>query len=361
MFINTSDIILRNLPDAVLITDKEGRIMYVNKAAENLFHKPASKLINENFGYPVMPNEIQEMEIASRKKLYSVEMLAATIVWEKKEAFLMSLRDVTEKKKLEIKLQETGKQLRMQSATLKVANRALKESNLSLEQFAHVAGHDLKEPVRKIKIFTGILQDGCDIELPENCKAYLKKIDTAADRMTTMIDGIFAYSGTNAGEEPLEKIDLKQIIEDVKSDLEIPVTQKKAVIEFTDLPEIEGAKVLIHQLFYNLINNALKFSKKDVTPTIKISHEMLTVRRAPHVKIILKDNGIGFEQEYAEKIFDTFARLHTKDAYDGSGLGLSLCKKIAERHKGTISAKGNENAGAEFHITLPLKQKGKIV
>lgn len=236
----------------------------------------------------------------------------------------------------------------------------LQRSNEDLQQFAHVASHDLKEPVRKIKLFAGRLEHELGDKLPEKGRIFIEKVQAAANRMATMIDGVLAYSSLKSVAQPTELIRLNDIVWHIEMDVEVLIMQKNAVILTEDLPELEGAPVLIYQLFYNLITNALKFSKKDEPALISISSPKDGVD-AGFVKIVLSDNGIGFDPTFADRIFDTFTRLNPKDEYEGTGLGLSLCKKIVERHYGTISAEGNLRHGARFTIILPEKQTGKTI
>ncbi|MBC7382875.1 MAG: PAS domain S-box protein [Bacteroidia bacterium] len=228
----------------------------------------------------------------------------------------------------------------------------LQQSNEDLQQFAHVASHDLKEPLRKIKIYTSRVYEEFAEILPPTAKEFINKIHAASNRMQVMIDGVLTYSSVNAIEKGIELIDLNSVIKNIESDLEILIIQKEATIKKGNLPSIEGASVLIYQLFYNLINNALKFSSLLEKPLISITSE--TVNES--ARILVRDNGIGFEPEYSKRIFETFVRLNSKDKYDGTGLGLALCKKITQRHGGTIIAESKKNSGADFIITLPFKQ-----
>jgi light-regulated signal transduction histidine kinase (bacteriophytochrome) len=221
--------------------------------------------------------------------------------------------------------------------------------------------HDLKEPVRKMKFFNGLLKKEIEAERIENIKKYSDKVDQSAQRMETLIEGTLAYSTLNKSIQSVQKINLDQIIENIKIDLELIIQEKDAILITSELPEIEGAPILIHQLFYNLIHNALKFSKADEPPRVIITSKIVEHNGRIHVQIVIKDNGIGLDSAYAERIFNAFERLHSKDDYEGTGLGLALCRKIAERHNGTITAAGKENAGAEFTITLPLNQDKKII
>jgi hypothetical protein len=171
-----------------------------------------------------------------------------------------------------------------------------------------------------------------------------------------MIEGVLTYSTLNSTEQKLDEVDLNQIFKNIENDLEILIQQKKATFNVKELPVIEGAQVLIYQLFYNLINNSLKFSRNDVPAVIDVSCEVENRYGHDLAKITITDNGIGLDPEYALHIFGAFARLNAKELYEGTGLGLSLCKRIVERHFGSISATGKVNDGATFTVILPLKQ-----
>ena len=240
-------------------------------------------------------------------------------------------------------------------------NTSLQQSNNELQQFAHVASHDLKEPLRKIKTFAGRLSDDQQSSFSENGKIYLNKINSATDRMGLMIEGVLNYSMLTAAHQKIEKVDLNETIKNIEADLEVSIAQKAAKIYFSNLPVVEGASILLYQLFYNLIYNSLKFSKPDEAPSIKISSAIVDRNENKFAEIKISDNGIGFEQEFAEKIFETFLRLNSKDMFEGTGLGLSLCKRIAERHGGFIKAIGDPGKGATFVTYLPLKQDNRNI
>lgn len=244
-----------------------------------------------------------------------------------------------------------------------VAQRTLdlERSNEDLQQFAHVASHDLKEPVRKIKLFAGRLHDELQQHLTSAGNLYLSKIESAANRMITMIDGVLTYSSLNDSIQLIEKVDLNEIIAHVETDLEVAIHQRNAIITHQNLPIIQGIPVLIHQLFYNLVNNSLKFAKNNEPLVITITSKNYEEQGKALIQVQIKDNGIGFYQEYAERIFETFARLNSKDKYEGTGLGLALCKKIVHRHYGTIVATGLGEEGALFTITLPQIQADKLI
>ena len=176
-----------------------------------------------------------------------------------------------------------------------------------------------------------------------------------------MIDSILAYSTARYEPKRSESIDLNMIIQNVIDDLELVISEKEAQIVVQPLPAIEGSSVLLHQLFYNLMNNALKFSRTEVKPVVHIESQLLQIGAHKRVEIKLTDNGIGFSQEEADMIFQSFFRLHPKDRYEGTGLGLALCQRIVERHGGTIEAIGSPGKGATFIIMLPQKQQEGII
>ena len=244
------------------------------------------------------------------------------------------------------------------SESLKVSNDQLKRSNEDLQQFAHVTSHDLKEPVRKIKMYGNILSTEYSSYLPEKGKDYLIKIEKASTRISSMIDGVLQYATVDVSDQLMQAINLNDTIRSVIEDLEIPIKEHGAEFEYGELPTINGYPTLIHQLFYNLVNNSLKFRRKGVAPKITISRSTLTSSELQEIpsssfKIELQDNGVGFDQTYAERIFESFTRLYAKDIYEGTGLGLALCRKIVIRHGGIIKAMGELNKGAKFIIYFP--------
>lgn len=232
--------------------------------------------------------------------------------------------------------------------------RALQRSNEDLQQFAHVASHDLKEPVRKVMLFINRLKEELGSNISEQTETYLSKIVSAASRMYAMIDGVLLYSSLNAAEMTAEAVDLNETLTNIENDLEVVIAQKGAVIERSHLPVIHGSGILLYQLFYNLVGNSLKFVKPDTKPLIQIeAKEAKALNGQRNVQINVRDNGIGFAQEDAERIFQTFSRLNPKDKFEGTGLGLALCKKIVERHGGDIHAESKPGEGASFLMRLP--------
>jgi PAS domain S-box-containing protein len=237
----------------------------------------------------------------------------------------------------------------------------LEQSNASLEEFAYVASHDLKEPLRKISTFGDRLVASQIDKLNEEGKMYLRKIVDASQRMQNMISDLLSISMIS-GNRSFEKVSLQKILEETLQTLEFKIEQQKAVIRYDALPEAHVIPSQFRQLFQNLIANSLKFIREDVQPVISVQALPATVeeveayqlKKAPaYLKIVFTDNGIGFENEFAQKIFAIFQRLHGRSEYEGSGIGLAICKKIVEHHGGVIFATGQPGVGATFSIILP--------
>lgn len=251
-------------------------------------------------------------------------------------------------------------------ALVKQRTEELERSNLDLQQFAHVASHDLKEPLRKIMIFSNQLLESREDHLTQKAKVNAEKINKSAKRLSGMVDGVLNYSIINANDDEMKPIDMNELIKDVLSDLELVIEEKNVDMQVSALPVIMGIPSLIHQLFYNLINNALKFSKENIQPKISVTAGTILTEHLPpgyskngideFHDIHIQDNGIGFNQKYAETLFNLFIRLNSKEKYEGTGLGLTLCKKIADRHHGKIIADGKEGVGASFRVLLPVKE-----
>lgn len=270
------------------------------------------------------------------KVLYDAEGKAITL--------LGVIQDITAQKEF---AEELARQVRERTLELQ-------RSNDDLLQFAHVITHDLKEPIRKIKIYNNRIQDELGDSLPGLAHNYLTRIQNAANRMSTMIEGVLNYSSLSASNEAVEAVDLNETFSNIEDDLEILIQQKEGLIVREPLPILQGAPVLLYQLFYNIINNSLKFSKKNVSPVINVSSSPFQEEGREMVRITVEDNGIGIDPEHRESIFQSFTRLNSKDSYEGTGLGLALSKKIAERHRGTIAAEGQSGLGTRIIVTLPL-------
>jgi len=242
----------------------------------------------------------------------------------------------------------------------------LKLTNEELERFAYVASHDLQEPLRKIIIFGDRLSARYKDVLGDDGNDFLDRMLKASGRMQLLIKNLLTFSRTTTTEDAIQNTNLNLVIDGVLSDLEIQIEQKSAVFQIGELPTVFGVASQFRQLFQNLIINALKFSKDSCRPEITVDAEKVKgdlLHGLPeanpdeeYYQIRVKDNGIGFDQKYADQIFTVFKRLHSFDSYEGTGIGLSICKKIVEKYGGNISVVSRINEGSTFTITLPVKK-----
>lgn len=242
----------------------------------------------------------------------------------------------------------------------------LHRSNAELEEFAYVASHDLQEPLRKISTFCDRLADKYAPVLTDEGALYLNRIMASADNMRMLIHHLLDFSRITKAQEPFTPVNLNFILQQVKSDLEVLIEETKTVIEYKGLPTIDSSVTQMKQLFANLINNAIKFRKPGAPPHIKLASALLTEEEQAQYslpkgttfyKITVQDNGIGFDNQYADRIFQIFQRLHGKADYQGSGIGLAICKKIVEKHHGLVYADSEPGQGATFTLIIPEKQQ----
>lgn len=244
-------------------------------------------------------------------------------------------------------------------AALQEYNVKLERSNRELQDFAYIASHDLQEPLRKIQAFGERIETKYGGELGDVGKDYLKRMQQSAARMQNLINDLLSYSRVTSKANPFVKIDLNKVLKDVLGDLGERFKATGGKAEVYDLPEIEADPIQMRQLLQNLVSNALKFHKPDTSPIIKIHCQMKdhhNGRKNPHIQLFVEDNGIGFDEKYLDRIFQPFQRLHGRLDYEGSGIGLAICRKIVERHTGSITAKSTPGEGTTFIITLPLFQ-----
>lgn len=264
-------------------------------------------------------------------------------------------REITERKISEEKIIALNRQLLENIDRLETANK-------ELDRFAFMASHDLQEPLRKIRTFSERLSHKYKNQLEEEGFKYIDRIENAAERMQRLINDLLAFSKISHEDSTLVKSDLNVLVDEVIKEMEESITEKKAKISIEALPSLYIKPDLMRPVFSNLIGNAIKYSKKNVEPVIRIHSEYDSVFEMgandefshKYCRIYIEDNGIGFDQNYSEQIFGMFTRLHANNEYEGTGIGLALCKKIIEEHDGFISARSRLNEGSTFIISLPV-------
>jgi signal transduction histidine kinase len=280
-----------------------------------------------------------------------VWLLQAAILERKQKEYALN----TAKESLEELVNERTK-------ALNEKNEQLQKRNSELGLFSYAVSHDLQEPLRKIDFFTARIMEK-DQGLSEEGKGHFNRIRSSVSRMSRLIENLLSYSKVEGNKKPAENVDLNGILQDVKNDLAEMMEQTGAVMESTELPKIKAVTFQMQQLFTNIISNSIKFRKKDVRPHIIIDcvtvvGSALDCPEADHQKsyyhISIKDNGIGFDQEYASTVFDMLQKLHGQNEYEGTGIGLAICKKVVENHKGFIQASVQTGEGCTMHIFLPM-------
>ena len=282
--------------------------------------------------------------------------------------FYLTIRDIRTRRQNEARLQEARDQLEERvlerTRELNELNTELERSNRELQDFAFVASHDLQEPLRKIQAFGDRLRTVQAPKFDDQGRDYLDRMHSAAGRMHTLINDLLTFSRVTTKAQPFARTDLNKIAEDVVSDLEARLDETGGSVEIDELPVIEADELQMRQLFQNLIANALKFRKPDIPPQVTVSAEKVPSGTSSNgdlpdveaVRIYVKDNGIGFDEKYLDRIFTPFQRLHGRNEYEGTGIGLAVCRKIVERHGGALTARSETGKGSTFIATLPVTQ-----
>lgn len=279
-----------------------------------------------------------------------------------------SATDIHEQKEIERKLREREAELRELSETLEQrveerteelsrANHLLEARNSELQEFAYVASHDLKEPLRKIRTFAGMLMDEHGDVLPQDARLYLDRMQNAAERMMALINDLLNLSRVSTQITPIEVVDLAEVISDAWADLTVE-EEWRLDVDLGDVPPIEADAVRLHQLIQNLLSNAIKYRRDDVALRVSVTARITSLRQTNQViELKIADNGIGFDPRHAERIFGAFQRLHGRNEYDGTGMGLAICRRIVDRHNGSIRAESEPGVGSVFTVLLPLQQR----
>jgi PAS domain S-box-containing protein len=363
-------LVLDSSVDAVAALDANLNFMFVNKAGAKYLQRPVEELVGMSATY-LMPkiegSSVHQHMLEALKGVYvhdsKVPSYASPGVFfdahyiplrqkNKPHGVLLILKDITH-------LMKTSSQLDLMNKQLVNKNSELEAINQELSSFSYVASHDLKEPLRKIQTFANRISDKERPHLNENTIEYLNRIIGATERMQKLIDALLDFSRTTNSDAVFKTTDLNKVMSDVLAGLREVIDEKKAEIRIPELPVIEAVPVQMQQLFQNLISNSLKYSRKDVPPviTVEVSEvkEMETpggILEGDWIELRFTDNGIGFDPQYANKIFEIFQRLHGKSEYEGTGIGLAIVKKIAATHKGAIRAESQPDKGATFIVHL---------
>ena len=351
---------------ALALDDKEKRAltMVMNGRGKTLYNK-MKNLFNEVKAREVLyrNNLYKKLEAIEKEAKVTFSISAITsfllLVGIGVMVRLNSKTELLYRQSLETKNEELAEKVNLRTKELTVYSEELARSNRELEDFAFVASHDLQEPLRKIRAFGDRLSTSYNDVIDERGLDFIARMCNAAERMSNLINDLLEYSRINTRGNKFVPVALSQIVSDVIDDLEVAIDESNAVITYQDLPEINGDVTQLNQLLLNLLSNAIKFRQKDIVPKITISHQeqsifdpILSADILWH-NIIITDNGIGFEQEFEDKIFVPFQRLHARTTYKGTGIGLAVCRRIVERHGGTISVKSQVNHGTTFTICMP--------
>ena len=261
--------------------------------------------------------------------------------------FVSQVLDISARKIAEEKLHASETHL---EAMVLARTKQLQDSNEALQSFAYAASHDLREPLHKIQAFGQRLDDKCGDILPEKGKMYLGIMRTAADRMLQLIDDILAYSKSGLENTPVTEVDLKTVMDEVLADMSLTIQEANAKITVEHMPKVRAHHIGMRQVMQNLLSNAVKFRKEGRDPKIHVEGW----KEGNYGVVVVKDNGIGFDSLYAEKIFTLFTRLHSRFEYPGTGIGLAMCRRILEQYHGYLTAAGVPDMGATFTVKIPL-------
>jgi PAS domain S-box-containing protein len=362
--------IFNSAPDGMHVIDRDYNVIRVNLAYCKLVGKKQNEIQGHKC-YDVFTGKLchteqcpltqickgaKRVEVDARKTRADGEIIPCIVTATpfrdpggKLTGIIEVTRDISNWKNIERSLSATAKKLRLR--------------NTELEDFAHVISHDLQEPLMLIQAFSERIRKKCATELPAQGHDYLEHIEHSTQRMKSLINGLLQYSRVSSKANPFESVNLKDVTNSVLEDLALRIEKQSAILCIDpNLPSIEADPLQMRQLFQNIIGNSLKYHHQQRKPEISIeSHPFSNPsHNQNYIRITVKDNGIGFNAKYENKIFDIFQRLHTRRQFQGTGIGLSICKKIVERHRGTITAQGTPEEGATFTITLPQKQQTHI-
>lgn len=334
-------------PVGLMLVKADGRIVLVNQKVTEMTGSAVRTLEGVNVeelihGPDWRQDRWQRQDavvVGGNSQEIPVEVDVNPLETEKGAPLVMSLIDTTERKLHEERQREY--------------TEALRRSNEELEQFAFIASHDLREPLRKLMSFTQLLSSGRYGDFDERGQQFVTYIREAAERMDALLTSLLKYSRVISQGNEFEPVDLNEVVQDVEKDLQLSIRETGATVEVSPLGTVFGDQVQLRQLVQNLVSNSLRYRREGVSPLVEISGEELSEGR---YCLKIKDNGIGFEMKYREQIFEIFKRLHGRGQYEGTGVGLAICRKIVARHSGTIEASSEPGVGTEFRVILPMHE-----
>ncbi|MCB9800136.1 MAG: PAS domain-containing protein [Candidatus Omnitrophica bacterium] len=342
--------IVDKIEDGIMVVSRNGKILYANHTAVLMFDLQESDGEYGHFGFPLVRGTETEMPIEHPN---GVSIIASVRVvefkWQGEEVNLLAATDITAVKGINKLKQEI---LSRHKTERELQNRTLEleRSNKELEQFAYAASHDLQEPLRKINAFSDLLIAKCQNQLSFEASDYLKRMKDASCRMSRLIKDLLDLARVDMKPSLFNAVSLNEQMELILPDFELQIKEKQARIECGNLPEVKADPVQVRQLLHNLISNALKYSSKELPPDIRIRAKSL---QHGMIELSVEDNGIGFDEQNKERIFKPFQRLHSREDYPGTGIGLSICKKIVERYGGQMSVSSCPGKGSVFRVELP--------
>jgi PAS domain S-box-containing protein len=334
--------ILDTMADALFVIDAEARVRVINDAVHTIFGYTESEIL----GKTIDALEYVDLEASISRTLR--DMLRRAPIRDEERVFRRKGGE-----RIDVSISVSPLHERdMEGGAVLIAR-----DNRELEDFAYVASHDLQEPLRKIQAFGDRLKARYAEALTTEGIDYLSRMQSAAGRMQSLINDLLVFSRITTKAQPFERVDLGLIAREVVHDLEVRIHQSGGEVVVGDLPALDADALQMRQLFQNLVGNGLKFQKSDVPPRVEVSGNSVN----GHVQIVVTDNGIGFDEKYADRIFTMFERLHSRAAYEGTGIGLAICRKIAQRHGGDIRAYSSPGEGARFVVMLPVRHEHGVI
>jgi PAS domain S-box-containing protein len=341
--------------------------LLVNPQAEKMVNRSSDSLVGTRL-LEEMPGHVENglfeayVEVVETGEPFETEVHYTTddvdrwlqiVAVRIEEGFAVTFRDISERKRA--------------AQAMAATNAKLEQRNRALRDFAYIASHDLQEPLRKIGAFSNLVLEDYGDKIDDTGQHYLERMQDAARRMSQLISDLLVYSRVTTQARPFKPVDLEQIVANVVTDLEMQIADVDGTVDIGDLPTIAADSTQIRQLLQNLIGNGLKFHRPDVPPVVTIRSELVDpddpsvpandVNATRFCRLTVADNGIGFEQKYADRIFTPFKRLHGRSKYSGTGMGLAICRRIVERHGGDISVVSTPDEGTTFTIHLPVDRR----